>query len=126
MGRSLARAIVSGLLILEGVRSGLWIAALLPSLGVRDRTTVVLVCLRAAASAIQMVSGVLLRLGRMSAPALARTALLASAVLMPLELGLRLVPTNMDPTYRWWLVAAYGVYAGSAIWYLGRARLPRV
>jgi hypothetical protein len=126
VGRSLARAIVSGLLFLEGVRSGLWIAALLPSLGVRDRTTVVLVCLRAAVSAIQMVSGVLLRLGRMSAPALARAALLASAVLMPLELGLRLVPTNMDPTYRWWLVAAYAVYAGSAIWYLGRARLPRV
>ncbi len=120
MGRSPGRAVVSGLLMLEAVQSALWIAALLPSLGVRDRTTVALVCLRAAVSGTQMVGGVLLRLGRTAAPVLARSALLASAALMPFETGWRLVPTNLDPTYRWWLVAAYGIYAGSAVWYLGR------
>ena len=114
------RAVISGLLILEAVQSALWIAALLPSLGVRDRTTVALVCLRAVVSGIQMVGGLLLRLGRMSAPALARSALTASAVLVPFETGFRLVPSNLDPTYRWWLVTAYALYAGSAIWYLGR------
>lgn len=120
MGSRLGRATLSGLLILEAVQSALWIVTLLPSLGVRDRTTVALVCLRAAVGAIQVVSGVLLRLGRMSAPALARAALLASATLTPFETGWRLVPTNLDPTYRWWLVAAYEAYALIAIRYLAR------
>jgi hypothetical protein len=119
VGRSLARAVISGLLILEAVQSALWIAGLLPSLGVRDRTTVALVCLRAVVSGVQMVSGLLLRLGRMSAPALARSALTASAALAPFETGFRLVPSSLDPTYRWWLVTVYAVYAASAIWYLG-------
>src|SRR5438552_3312803 len=126
MGRNPVRAIVSGLLILEAVESALWVARLLPSLGVRDRTTVALVCVRAAISSVELVSGVLLRLGRISAPVLARAALLASASLMPFEVGFRLVPTNLDPTYRWWIVAAYAVYAGRAIWYLRQQSLPRV
>jgi predicted membrane channel-forming protein YqfA (hemolysin III family) len=120
VGRSLARATISGLLILEAAQSALWIARLLPSLGVRDRTTVALVCLRAAISGMQMVSGVLLRIGRLSAPAVARSALLASASLMPFEMGWRLVPTNLDPTYRWWITAGYAMYAAGAIWYLNR------
>ena len=126
MGTSIVRAIVSGLLVLEAVQSALWIAALLPSLGVRDRTTIALVCLRAAVSGAQLMGGVLLRLGRLSAAPLARSALLASATLMPFEIGWRLVPTSQDPTYRWWLVAAYVIYAGAAWSWIGKYGRPSV
>jgi hypothetical protein len=120
MGEGLVRPIVAGLLILEAVQSALWIARLLPSLGVRDRTTVVLVCCRAAISALQLVAGVQLRRDRMSVSSLARVALLSSVALVPFEVGWRLVPTNLDPTYRWWVVAAYLAYAGAAWSWLGR------
>ena len=43
-----------------------------------------------------------------------RWSLIASALLTPLEIGWRLVPTNTDPTYRWALVAGYWVYAMAA------------
>jgi hypothetical protein len=118
MGEGLVRPIVAGLLILEAVQSALWITRLLPSLAVRDRTTIALVVLRAAISALQMVAGVQLRANRMSAAPLARATLLASAALIPFEIGWRLAPTNLDPTYRWWVVGAYLVYAAAAVRYL--------
>lgn len=112
--------VIYALLMLEGVTSGLWIARLLPSLGVRGRTVVVLLGLRAIVSSAQIVGAAMLRVRRPSGPPLARAALVGSAMLIPLEVGLRLVPTNLDPTWRWWLVAAYWIYAGVALWALGR------
>ena len=118
MGNRLVRPILAGLLILEAIQSALWIARLLPSLGVRDRTTVVLVGLRAVVSAVELVAGLQLRLNRMTGRPLARAALLASTALMTIEIGWRQVPTNLDPTYRWWIVGAYVVYAAAAYWWL--------
>jgi hypothetical protein len=119
MRDGLVRPILAGLLILEAVQSALWMAPLLPSLGVRDRTTVVLVAVRAVVSALELVAGFQLRVNRLSARPLARAALIVSAALMPLEIGWRQVPTNLDPTYRWWVVSAYLVYAAAASWWLG-------
>ena len=99
---------------MEAVNAALWVVHLLPSLAVRDRTTIALVLLRAGVSGLQIASGVFLRTGRLSGPAVARWALAASAVLVPFETGWRLVPTNLDPTYRWWLVGGYWLYAGAA------------
>lgn len=120
--RSLTRAVIYGLLMLEAVNSAFWIERLLPSLAVRDRTTIVLVCLRALVSGLQGVGGLLLRANRMSGPAMARGALWGSAALIPFEVGARLVPGNLDPTYRWWVVVAYWIYAATATWYLSSAR----
>ena len=114
MGSRLARNSIYGLLILEAANAGLWVSRLLPSLAVRDRTTVLLVGLRVCVSGLQIVAGVLLRTARLSGPTMARWSIVGSAVLMPLEIGWRLVPTNLDPTYRWWVVVGYWVYAGVA------------
>jgi hypothetical protein len=119
----LARALISGLMILEAVQSALWIQHLLPSLAVRDRTTIALVCLRAVVSSLQIAGGVFLRTRRMTGPAIAQAALIGSALLIVLEVGLRLTPTDRDPTYRWWMVAAYWIYAVAALgWIRTRAR----
>ena len=74
-------------------------------------TVLVLIGVRAAVGAVEVVAAWLLLRGSMSSRPLAIAALAASAVLVPLETGWRLVPTNLDPTYRWWLVGAYWAYA---------------
>jgi hypothetical protein len=106
----LAVTVVYGLLVLEAASTGLWIARLLPSLGVRGRTVVALVALRAVVSSLQIVSAAMLRTRRPSGPPFARVALIASAGLIPFEVGWRLVPSNLDPTYGWWIVFGYWVY----------------
>jgi hypothetical protein len=50
--------------------------------------------------------------------------LLVSAVLLTIETGWRLTPTDLDPTWRWPLVAAYWVYALGAVYALRRATVP--
>lgn len=113
--------ILYGALVLEAVNSGLWINRLLPTLAVRDWTTLVLIAARGLVSSIQLVGAVFLRTGRLSGAVMARLGIIASAVLMPLEIGLRLVPSNSDPTYRWWVVAGYWLYALLALFVLRRA-----
>ena len=122
MFRRLARFVLPRTLGLEALYSGLWIAGLLPSLPVRDALTVALVCLRAGTSALQLVSAWMLATDRAAGPPLARGALATSALLMTFETGGRLAPTNLDPTYRWWLVGGYGAYALAGIWAAGRIR----
>lgn len=117
---AILRSIIYGLLILEAVNSGLWIARLLPSLGVRGWTVIALVAARGLVSSVEIVSAVMLRMRRPSGPPLARMALLASAILMPLEIGFRLVPTSMDPTYRWWVAGAYWAYVAVVVRLLPR------
>jgi len=115
------RALLSGLLILEAVYSALWIQRLLPSLAVRDRTTLLLIGLRAVVSSLQLVGGVFVRMQRLTGPPLAQAAVIGSAALIPLEIGLRLVPTASDPTFRWWFVGGYWVYAAGMIMSLRRS-----
>ena len=106
------------LLVAEGVTTLFWFVRLLPTLGWRDRSSVALILVRGLVGALQLSSGWGLTSGRPSARPLARFALLASAGLMTLEIGARMVPTDLDPTYRWPLVWAYWVYALGAIWAL--------
>jgi hypothetical protein len=124
MLRRLVRFVLPRTLGLEGLYSGLWIAGLLPTLAARDAATLVLVALRAGVSALELVGAWMLSNNRVSGTPLARGALAASAVLIAAETGGRLAPTNLDPTYRWWIVAAYGIYAAAAIWAAGRVWPP--
>jgi len=66
---------------------------------------------RGLVGALQFTSGWLLLTRRLPAVVRAQAALVASALLVVLESGFRLVPTNALPTYRWVWVAVYAVYA---------------
>jgi hypothetical protein len=115
--------VIAFLLIAEGVYALFWLVQLLPSLGWRDRSSVALMLARGAVGAMQLSTGSGLASGRRSAASLARWALVLSAGLLTIELGWRMTPTNLDPTYRWPVVAAYWIYVGVAIWLLRRALL---
>src|SRR6476660_2671179 len=99
--------VVALLLIAEGVWTLMWLTQLLSSLGWRDKSSVALILARRRSSALP----------------LARWVLLVSAVLFTLEIGWRLTPTDLDPTYRWPLVLAYWVYAVVAFLFVRRALL---
>lgn len=118
MLRRVVRVVLPRAMALEGLYAGLWLAGLLPGLGRRGALVLVLIGVRAAVGAVEVVAAWLLLRGSMSSRPLAAAALAASAVLVPLETGWRLVPTNLDPTYRRWLVGAYWVYAATALWVL--------
>ena len=121
MSRVLTRTL-SLLLLLEALNTVLWIAGLLESLPTRGPLVLSLLGLRAATGALQMVGGALLVGRRPPGPGLATIALLASAVLTTCEIGLRMAPSNLDPTFRWWVVWGYWIYAAAAIILLRAAR----
>jgi hypothetical protein len=116
--RPIVRRLLSFLLIAEGVTTLFWLVQLLSSLMWRDRASIAIVLARGVVGAMQLTSGWWLAMQRLAAPALARVSLLLSAGLITLEIGARLSPSDLDPTFRWPLVGAYWVYALVAAWWL--------
>lgn len=106
------------LLIAEAVGSALRLAQLAGTLVVYGPVALGLLALRGLVAAVQLTTGWQLLSGRATAAPLARMAVLASAVLTALETGFRLAPTNIDPSLRWYLVAAYWLYAAAMAWAL--------
>jgi hypothetical protein len=114
------RLVIPALLLLEGVSTGLWIARLVPMLGAYGTATTLLILVRGVVAATQCMAGWLMFDDRPPATPMAIWSLLASAVLITLELGARLAPSDNDPTFRWYVVGAYWVYALGLVWYLAR------
>ena len=115
---SALRRVIAALLLAEALLSAAWIAGLMPSVPTREAVILVLVTLRGGVSALQLTAATLLFGRRPPGWRLARWALLASAALVTLEIGWRLSPSNIDPTFRSWFVAWYWVYALACGWYL--------
>jgi len=112
--------ILSLLLIAEGVWTLVWLTQLLSSLGWRDKSSVAVILMRGIVGAMQLSTGWGLASRRPSAVSLARWVLLCSAGLLTIEIGGRLTPTDLDPTYRWPVVIAYWLYASAVVWLLRR------
>jgi hypothetical protein len=113
--------LLAALLILEAFGSAHALAGILPGLGAYGVLAILLLAARLIIAAGQLVAGVRLWRREPSANALARAVLAASAVLLTVEIGWRLAPTNSDPTFRWWFVGGYWIYAAIAISWLRRA-----
>jgi hypothetical protein len=116
------RSLVAIPLIVESVLTMAYVASLAPMLGVYGVATLAVVGARFLVGAVLLAGGWMLMAGRPAARALARSGLVASAALWVPEVGLRLSPSNLDPSFRWLAVATYGVYAAFMIALLARAR----
>ena len=119
---SVIRAVLAPLLIVEALMTSVWIARHLPGLFARDAATIAIIAVRAIVGVLALMSGVWLIERRPIAAATARVTLVASAILTTLELGWRLAPTNVDPAWRWPVVAGAWIYAGAALVVLSRAK----
>ena len=121
--RRFGRKVIAALMLLEVGINALWIAQLLPSIAVRDAMTWALILVRGVVTALEFTVARNLWQGSAAASALARRVLLASAALVLVETGFRLAPTNLDPTFKWWVTGAYWVYVLAAGWVLRPASI---
>jgi uncharacterized membrane protein (DUF2068 family) len=85
-----------------------------------DGTVWLLAAMRAAVTAIQVAAAWMLWEQRPPAPLFARVAVLSSAVLLTLEVGARLAPSNLAPGTRGPVLVGYWVYAVIAVFVLRR------
>lgn len=116
------RILLGAALGLEGMWTALWLARLVPVLGIYEGITLVVIGARGLVGALQMASGWMLVRGLPPATVFARGVLVGSAVLLTLELGARLGPSSLFPSLRWPVIGIYWVYALTAAWHLGRVR----
>jgi hypothetical protein len=105
----------------EGLATGLRSTQFIPVLVVYSGFTVAMLVMRAFVGVLQFASGWMLVQDGPFGRKCGRTALVVSAVLTTLELGFRLAPTSVFPSYRWPLVGAYWVYAMAGLWILSRS-----
>lgn len=113
---------IAACLFVEGTLTVAWLTSLLSTIGIYDATTQLVIGARGVVGTLQLTSAWLLMAGRLPARVFATWAFALSAILIVLELGARLSPSNLDPAFRWPVVAIYGVYALTMIWLLTRGR----
>jgi hypothetical protein len=119
---SLLVRLLASLLIAESMFGGLRVAGLIPRLSGYDAVAVALILARGLLYALQFISGWLLANRRPQGFALAPWALVVSALLTPLDVGLSLAPTGVYPWLRWQVTAGYGLYAIAAAAFVRRQR----
>ena len=110
----LARRLIGVWLMADGIWTGLWFAGLLDSLGGRDATSVFAIAGRMMAATLSVAAGWLISQRRPAGAPLGIAALLLIALFSLIGAGTRVLPSNLDPSFRWpvaWLQAAGAVVA---------------
>jgi hypothetical protein len=122
------RSLVAFLLVLEVLNSTLYALRIVSVAPVYGVVVLAMVGLRIAVTALQATAGWQLLTRAPSGLALARLGFAVSAVVIVLELGFRLAPSNVLPGWRYPTVAAYCTYAVVVIatlkWIERREELP--
>jgi hypothetical protein len=98
-------------LLVEGLSTGVRVTARLPVLPAYPWLTILLTVLRVAVALQQFTAGWMVLGDRPPGARLARWAYAESTMLLSLELGFRLAPSNIFPAYRWWFVGLYAMYS---------------
>ena len=110
----LARRLIGVWLMADGILTGLWFAGLIDSLGGRDAISVTATVARVIVGALSVVSGLFISQRTPSGETLGITAFLLMAAFGIIDAGTRVLPSNLDPSFRWpvaWLQAAGAVLA---------------
>ena len=115
------RSIVAALLMLDGLLGALWVARFVPVFGAYDGVVIALILLRGCVAALLCTSAWLLMSERPPASIFATTAVVASAIFVTLEIGFRVSPSSLFPTYRWPFVSIYWCYALGVAMYVNRS-----
>lgn len=105
--------LVATALVVDGLLSALWVARLVPVVAAYDPLVLLLILARGLVSALLITAGSMLFRAAPPGPLFARSAVLTSALLLTLEIGFRLSPSSLFPSYRWPAVAGYWAYAGA-------------
>lgn len=99
--RSILGRVIGVWLMVDAVTTGLWFSAIADSLAGRDTLSVMVMVARLLTAALSAAAGWLIAQRRPQGPALGRAALVLVALfaLVPAVSGV--LPTNLDPAWRW-------------------------
>jgi hypothetical protein len=99
--RAIARRLVGVWLMADGIWTGLWFAGLAESMGGRDAVSVTAMVARFVVAALSVAGGWLMSQRRPAGVPLGTAALLLIAMFSVIDAGARVLPTNLDPSFRW-------------------------
>ena len=119
----LARRLIGVWLMADGIWTGLWFAGLVDSLGGRDAASVIAIVARLIVAALSVVSGLFISQRTPAGEPLGIAAFLLMTAFAIIDAGTGVLPSNLDPTFRW--PAAWGQAAGAIAAILLLRRLAR-
>ena len=105
----MARRLIGVWLMADGVWTGLWFSGLAESMGGRDAVSVIAIMARLLVAALSVASGWLVSQRRPAGAPLGTAALLLLAAFSVIDASTAVLPSNLDPSFRWpaaWLQAA--------------------
>lgn len=110
--RSILGRVIGVWLMVDAVTTGLWFSAIADSLPGRDTLSVVVMVARLLTAALSAAAGWLIAQRRPQGPALGSTALVLVGLFALVTAVSGVLPTNLDPAWRW---PAAIVTAGAAV-----------
>ena len=111
---AIARRLIGVWLMADGIWAGLWFAGLVDSLGGRDAASVIAIVVRLIVAALSVVSGLFISQRTPAGEPLGIAALLLTTAFGIIDAGTGVLPSNLDPTFRWplaWVQAAGAIVA---------------
>jgi hypothetical protein len=106
------RRVIGVALMVDGLATALWFTTVLSSLGTREPLSVAVIVARVAVGMVSVIAGWLVTQRRPPGDVLAPIAAAVTALLVTAGTVWRLIPTNVDPT---WRLPMAGLYWGAAL-----------
>ena len=97
----LARRLIGVWLMADGVLTGLWFSGLADSLVGRDAASVIAIIGRLIVAALSVTAGWLISQRRPAGTPLGSAALALIGVFSLIDAGSGVLPSNLDPSFRW-------------------------
>lgn len=114
----MVRRIIGVWLMVDGALTGLWFTGLADSMGGRDALSVFMIVVRVLVAALSVSAGWLISQRRPAGAPLGIVALLLITLLTIVSAGTGVLPTNLDPSFRWPVAILQAVGAFAAILFL--------
>lgn len=110
---AIARRLIGVWLMADGAWTGLWFSGLADSLGGRDAASVIAIVARLLLAALSVTAGWLISQRRPAGAPLGIAALVFLALFNLIDAGTGVLPSNLDPSFRW--LAAWVQAAGAMV-----------
>lgn len=118
--RSIVCRLIGVWLMVDGAVTGLWFAGLADSMGGRDGLSVTATVARVLVAALSVSAGWLISQQRPAGAPLGIAALLLITLLTLVNAGTGVLPSNLDPSFRWPAAFLQAAGAAAAIFFLRR------
>ena len=108
------RRLIGVWLMADGLWTAIWFAGLASSLGGRDLSSTAAMSARSVVAAMSMVAGWFISQHQPSGPPLGKAAAALIAAFSVVDAATGVLPTNLDPSFRWpvaWLQVAGAIVA---------------